>query len=183
MANEDLLTQVQLRAVSLIEASTYFTPVSGKAIPAVSEVREDVVAAIKMRNPCGLICIVGIEDAPIEDAGGGCLRIAEGRLIVRIRETVALNRSASGTGENALRVAQQVLLCLHLQVCAMTTGATPERLPGAGIFQALRPEPALADNLPGTPPDGVLAYHSLFRFSGTITPFTRRGSVAAEGSP
>lgn len=181
MANDDLLSRVQLRAVALLEASTYFTPVSGVRIPIVSEVRDDIVQAIKHRQPAGMICIVALEEMPNADKGGGCLRVEEGRILVRVREVISTNRGSSGTGENALRVAQAVVPVLHLQKCAMTSDVSPTSM--GGIFTFLNIEPALADPVPGGPVDGVLAYHVRFRFAGTITPFTRRGSAAVAGSP
>lgn len=181
--NDDLLTLVQLQAVELLSAGEYFTPRAGggRAIPVVSEVKEDVVSAIQTRNPAGLICIVGLDAMPNGDGGGGLLHVEQGRIIVRVRETVSLNRSSSGTGENALRVAQKVARVLDGAVAAVRSEAGTA-VPGAR-FRFLNIQPALADDLPGVDARGVLAYHVTFRFTGPLLDFTRRGAAAAAGAP
>ncbi len=183
-ANDDLLSRVQLTAVSWLEADDYFTPRSTglKPIPIVSEVKMDVRQAIAASNPTGLICIVGLEDMPNEDKGGGCLRVNEGRILVRVRETIAINRTSSGTGENALRVAQKVAQVLHLQQSAMSTDGTPVRS-SAGQFTFLNIEPASPADDNNPEGKGIVAYHVRLRFTGSLLTFTRRGATACDGSP
>ncbi len=176
--NQDLLSQVQLRACELLSASPYFTPVEAgvKAIPVISEVRESIAAAIKARCPAGMALIVALEDMPCQDGGGGCLRLDQGRLLIRVRENIPLNRSSGGTGENALRVAQAVVPVLHCQRAAKLNGQL------TGQFTFLNIEPALADAIQGETAN-ILAYHVRFRFNGTIVPFTRASRPASQEAP
>lgn len=179
--NDDILTRVQLQAAGLLAADRYFTPDGGRMIPVVSEVKEDVASAIQQRNPAGLICIVGLDSMPLGNRGGGILNVEEGRLIVRVRETIALNRGSSGTGENAVRVAQKAGLILDGKVAAVSS-ITGAAFPGCR-FTFLDIRPALPDDLPSVETRGVVAWHTIIKFTGPMLDFDRRNAAPAAGSP
>jgi len=173
-APTDFLSRVQLSAVELLEAAAFFS--TSPKIPVVSEVKGDIEALIKQRAQAGLMAIVAMEDAPINDAGGGQLVISDGRLVVRLREVVTINRGAGGSGETALTAAQAAAELLQN---AQITDASGAAL-GSAHFTVLSISHALPDDTTGNP-QAVRAYHVTLRFCGGIRPMTRRGSPPAPG--
>lgn len=170
----DFLSRVQLSAVETLEAAAFFA--DAPSIPVVSDVKGDIESAIKSRAQHPLLAVVALEDAPVSDAGGGHLVISEGRLIVRLREIVTINRGAGSSGETALTAAQAAAELLH---GTQITDADGAAFRGAH-FTVLGIAPALPDDTTGNA-QAVRAWHLTLRFCGGIRPMTRRGTPPAPG--
>lgn len=170
-APDDFLSRVQLSAVAALEASEFFA--TAPAIPVISEVKGDVSSLIRIKQQAGLIAIVAVVAAPVNDRGGGGLVIEEGRLIVRLRELTTIQRGPGTSGETALRAAQAAAIALQN---VRITNAAGTGYSGAH-FTVMSIEPAEPDAQAGEPAT-VRAWHVTARFCGGIRAVTRR-----EGAP
>lgn len=178
--NDDFLTALQLTVCGYLEADSYFS--ASPRIPVVSEVREDVLEAIARSGGGGMVVIVGLMDGAMVQ--GGQARMGDRvNLLIRVREVVAQNRSASGSRENALRVAQKVALVLNGKVAAMSTDETPQKMGGTLAVTTIE-RGAVETDAGGNAVRGINAWHvMLSAHGGGLCDFTRRDAATPEGAP
>jgi hypothetical protein len=180
MANEDYLTQCLLTMQSTLEASTYFTPTDGApVIPVVVEVNQDIAQAIQMVQMRGILVTIAMESTSATGSGG-CLT-AGIQFVVRVLETISVNRSPSGTRENGVRVATAVAEILNGTPAAKREDGTTF---GGGSYKWTGIVNAMAMGPDGMPAPQIKAYHVTFSIpQGTLNTFTRRNGSPPAGAP
>lgn len=180
MANEDYITQCLLTMQSTLESSTYFTPTDGGApIPVVVEVNQDIAQAIQMVQMRGILVTIAMESTSATGSGG-CLT-ASLQFVVRVLETISVNRSPTGTRENGVRVANAVAEILNGTAAAKREDGTTF---GGGNYKWTGIVNAMAMGPDGMPAPQIKAYHVTFSIpQGTLNTFTRRNGSPPAGAP
>jgi hypothetical protein len=180
MANEDYLTQCLLTMQSTLEASTYFTPTDGgPVIPVVVEVNQDIQQAIQMVQMRGILVLIAMESTSAIGSGG-CLT-TKTQFVVRVLETISVNRSPTGTRENGLRVANAIAEILNGTPAAKREDGTTF---GGGNYQWTGIVGAQAFGPDGNVAPQIKAYHVTFSIpQGTLNTFTRRNGAPPAGAP
>lgn len=177
--NEDFLTQCLLTMKGTLEADAYFSPTNSAPIPVVVEVNQDIQQAIQMVQMRGLLVTIAMEAANATGSGG-CL-FSSVQFVVRVLETISMNRSPSGIQENGLRVASKIAGILNGTPAAKREDGSSF---GGGSYVFKGIVPAMAMGPDGMPAQQIKAYHVNFSIpQGTLNAFTRRNGSPPAGAP
>jgi len=103
------------------------------------------------------------------------------QFVVRVLETISVNRSPTGTRENGVRVANAVAEILNGTAAAKREDGTTF---GGGNYKWTGIVNAMAMGPDGMPAPQIKAYHVTFSIpQGTLNTFTRRNGSPPAGAP
>lgn len=129
-----LLTDIQNAVVTRLAGEEFFSQAAvatPRPVPVLAEQSADASMRIRQHlGAPGIACVVLTPTATANSANRMRPYLDAIQVVVRVQETVALNRAASGTGQPASLVAEAAAWCLH--------GFAPAGVGGALRLQSIR---------------------------------------------